>query len=67
MKQNKPDLPEQKCLNILSAIARGKMAKLVDSSLEVNEFKLQLRYKVHFRTNIQRKGMNPLIPRLWSK
>ena len=40
---------------------RGVMVKVIDYSLEVNEFKLHSRYYVQFRTNILWKGMNPLI------
>ena len=33
----------------------------IDCGIVVSEFVLQLRYYVHFRTNIPGKGMNPLI------
>ena len=38
------------------------MAKALDSSLEVSEFKLLSRYYVHFRTNTLEKGITFLIP-----
>ena len=37
------------------------MAKEMDYESVVSEFELQLHYYVHFRTNTQGKGMNPLI------
>ena len=37
------------------------MSKVQDCSLDVNEFKLQWHYYVHFWTNTLGKGMNPLI------
>ena len=36
------------------------MANVQDCDPEVNEFELQSRYYVHFRTNNLGKGMNPL-------
>ena len=39
----------------------GVMTKVLDCGLEVNEFKLQLCYYIHFWTNTLGKGMNPLI------
>ena len=41
---------------------RGVMARALASELGVNELELQSRYYVHFCTNTQEKGMNPLIP-----
>ena len=37
------------------------MDKVLDCSLEVSEFKLHLRYYVHFRTNTFDKGMKPFM------
>ena len=37
------------------------MAKVVDGSLEGNEFELQLYYYVHSRAHALTKGMNPII------
>ena len=37
------------------------MDKVLDCSLEVNEFKLQLHYYVHFQTNTLVKDLKPLI------
>ena len=34
--------------------------KVLDCSLEINEFELQLLCYVHFQTNVLGKGMNPL-------
>ena len=48
-------------------IPRGKLDYVLDYYIVVGEFKLQLRYYVHFRTYTLRKGMNPLIPQLWVK
>ena len=39
----------------------GAVANVLNCGLEVSEFDLQLRYYVHFRTNITGKSMNPLI------
>ena len=39
----------------------GIMAKVVDCDLEVNAFKLQLCYYVHFQINTFWKSMSPLI------
>ena len=41
------------------------MVKALDFRIVVNEFILQSRYYVYFRTNTLRKGMNPLSPQLW--
>ena len=41
---------------------RGVMVKAMDCKIVVSEFELQLRYYVHFRTN-----MTPLFSRLWVK
>ena len=41
--------------------ARGVMVKAMDCGIVVSEFVLQSRYYVHFRTNTNEKGMNPLI------
>ena len=38
------------------------MVKVLDNSLEVNEFELKLCYQVHFRIGILGKGLNTLIP-----
>ena len=35
------------------------MVKAQDSGIILSEFKLQLRYYVHFQTNTLGKGMNP--------
>ena len=43
------------------------MANVLDCDLFVNEFKLQLRYYVHFRTNTLGKCMNLFISQLWVK
>ena len=40
---------------------RGVMVKVLGYRIVVSEFKLQLRYYDHFRTNPLGKGMNPLI------
>ena len=40
---------------------RGEMVKAMDCGIVVNEFELQSRYYVHFRTNTLWKVMNPLI------
>ena len=37
------------------------MVKAMDCGIVVNEFELQSRYYVHFRTNTLGKGMNPFI------
>ena len=37
------------------------VVNVLDCELVVNEFKIQSRYDVHFRTNTRGKGMNPLI------
>ena len=39
----------------------GVMAKVLDCSLKVSEFKLQSCYYVHIWTNAFEKGMEPLI------
>ena len=39
----------------------GIMVKVMDCEIVANEFELQLRYYIHFRTNTLGKGMNPLI------
>ena len=41
---------------------RGVMVKAMECRIVVSEFELQSRYNVHFRKNILKKGMNPLIP-----
>ena len=41
-------------------VSPGVMDNVLDCSLEVNEFELQLRYYFHFRTNTLRKDMNLL-------
>ena len=33
---------------------------VLDSDIVVSEMKIQLCYYIHFQTNTQRKGMNPL-------
>ena len=43
------------------------MVKVLNCSLEVSEFKLQMRYYVHLWTNTLGKGMNPLISQTWVK
>ena len=37
------------------------MDKVLNCNLEVNKFKLQSHYYIHFQTNTLGKGMNPLI------
>ena len=37
------------------------MVKAMDCGIVAREFKLQLRYYVHFRTNTLGKGMDPFI------
>ncbi len=44
-------------------ITRGVVSNMVDCDIVVSEFKLQLRYYVHFRTNTLEKSMNTVIPR----
>ena len=39
----------------------GVMVKVKDCRIVVSEFKLHLRYYVHFLANTLGKGMNPLI------
>ena len=41
--------------------SRFVVANVLDCDIVVSEFKLELRYYVHFRTNIPGKGMNPFI------
>ena len=43
------------------------MAKELDCSLNVSDFKLQSRYFLHFRTKTFGKDMNSLIPLVMSK
>ena len=38
-------------LQILQGSPRGQMAKVLDCSLKVSEFELQLHYYIHFRIN----------------
>ena len=38
------------------------MAKALDCSLKVSEFKLQLNYYIHFQANTLWEGMNSFIP-----
>ena len=45
----------------ISGCPRGVIVKAMDGGIIVSEFKLQLRYYVHFRTNTLGKGMDPLI------
>ena len=40
---------------------RSVMVKAMDYEIVVSEFKLQLRYYAHYRTNPLGKSMNPLI------
>ena len=37
------------------------MVNAMNIEIVVSEFELQLRYYIHFRTNTNGKGMNPLI------
>ena len=37
------------------------MVNMLDCSLKVSEFKLQLSYYIHFQTNTLKKGMKPFI------
>ena len=41
--------------------------KVLNRGLEINVFKLQSRYYLHFRTNTTGKGMSHLIPQPWVK
>ena len=58
-----------KILSILNKILQchlwvcpcGVMVKALDYGIVVSEFKLQLRYYIHFRTNTLGKSMNPFI------
>ena len=43
------------------------MAKVLDCSLEVNEFDLKSHYYIHFQINPLQKDMNPLIPPVMSQ
>ena len=45
----------------------GVMIKTLNYGIVVSEFKLQLSYYVHFRTNTLEKGMNLLFSQLWVK
>ena len=50
----------------------GVMVKVLDCRITISEFKLQLHYYIHFRTNTLRKGMSYLSPlshqdRTWLK
>ena len=47
-------------MDIKSELIRKVIPKVLDSGLEVSEFKLQLRYYIHFRTNNLEKGMESL-------
>ena len=40
---------------------RGLVANVLDCDIVVSEFEFQLRYYVHFWTNILEKGMKPFI------
>ena len=46
---------------------RSVMVKVLDSGIVVSKFELQSRYCVHFQTNTQGKGMDPLFSQLWVK
>ena len=43
----------------------GVVANVLDCDIIVGEFDPQLRYCIHFRTNIFSKGMNPLFTFLY--
>ena len=47
---------------VLDERPRCVMAKVLDFSLEVNEFELQSRYFIHFQIYTLGKDMNPIIP-----
>ena len=49
-------------LSTLRGCPHGVMVKVIDCRIIVNEFKLQLCYYIHFRTNTLGKGINPFIP-----
>ena len=38
------------------------MASVLDCNLEISNFKSQLHYYIHFRTNTFGKSMSPFIP-----
>ena len=46
--------------NIDRGNLRGKVAKVLQCDIVVNEFNLQSRYYVHFKDNTLGKGMKPL-------
>ena len=46
---------------IVAGESPGVKANVWECSLEVNEFELQSRSYVHFRTNTQGKGLKPFI------
>ena len=48
-------------LNHVIMYKGGVMVKAMDCGIVVNEFVLQSRYYVNFRTNTFGNGMNPLI------
>ena len=52
----------------MASMARGVVANELHCELVADEFELQPRYQIHFRINILRKDMNPLIPglQLWA-
>ena len=52
-KKKKKKLIKRKCVDAV--------ANVLNSDIIVNEFELQSRYEVHFRTNILGKSMDPLI------
>ena len=45
----------------MRGVSRGVVAKVLNYSLEVSEFELQLCYNVHFGTNTLGKSMKPFI------
>ena len=46
---------------LMSGGPHGFVVNVPDYDMVVNEFELQLRYNIHFRTNTLRKGMNSLV------
>ena len=48
-------------LNGVGGCSRGIIVKALDCRIIAIEFKIQLHYQVHSRTNTREKGMNPLI------
>ena len=49
------------CWRLFESSPRGVVANELDCDIVVSEFEIQLHHYVHFQTNAQEKGMNPLI------